>query len=544
MQFSDSLGFTLRSSRGSFSEATVGRVSDPTQSRKDTLFNQQEKRDSRLQNLIKKAITAYTVDGIIRAAVDKYAELFKGFSLEGAPDAVNYVKNRLSVMALQTGETWEALLARIVAEYFKTGNVFIVKVRQNHATYRAQRPLYEAKPHPIAGLFLISPDRLDPEFENGLHIGWKLNDTNRSSEEKMKLVLPGSVGLSKSKALIKAQRPASPGVFRNGMDIVHLAYKKGGGSVWGVGLTLPVLEDVALLRNVEQSVATLIKKNIFPIIHHKLIKPPNPTLGNRSNLEEIVGLHRRAAPDGVLITGPDHEVKAIGSESHALRAEGYLIHFTNRVFAGLGLSPTLMGFGTSTIGTAETARSTILTKAKFVQGEIKREIEWWIFNEILWEGGFDPYRNEKDRVVITFDEIDKEGLIKHESHILNLWQGNLIGMEEAREKMKLSPQPKSGTLYLDRIQLPLAKAKAQAGVGSSGNPNNPTTRIKNSEELIDLVHRILPKSEDEVDDCLRTLEQAGCDSEAVRALSAPVKNLIHDSEAVFTLMVSTLSPLV
>jgi len=49
--------------------------------------------------------------------------------------------------------------------------------------------------------------------------------------------------------------------------------------------------------------------------------------------------------EGGIVTPERHEVNFVGSEGRALRAEGYLSHFKQRVFSGLGMSGVDFGEG-------------------------------------------------------------------------------------------------------------------------------------------------------------------------------------------------------
>lgn len=521
------LGFGIKTSLSLSEQIKMAKNPTTEQSTRRAMFETGSKRDIRLQRLIQKASIAYSVDGILRQAIDRYSESFKDFQLQGSDKAKNYLENRLNMISLQTGEHWKALLSRIIEEYFKVGNAFILKVR-GKAAMGVKRPLYRERPWTLSGLYLVSADRLDPATDgNNNFVGWKL----RENKNTPKTVLDQSKTLDRDKALISLGRLV-PEVFNIGADIIQIAYKKGADSLWGVGLALPVLEDLTLLRTIETSVSILIKKNTNPIIHHKITRAADPRAGAQTEINQAYLLHQRSAPDGVIITGPNHEIKAVGSESQALRVQEYMKYFINRVFSGLGVSPAIMGFETTTIGTAEHTHQLLLAKILYCQEAISRDIEFFLFNELLWEGGFDPYSKESDRVKLVFEEADKEGRIKRMSAAADLYNKNLLDHDQALTEAGISSKPKPALLYLNQVQIPLEKAKAR--FKAAARP------INSSAEIRDIVSGIIPKEKSLVPDMLKTLESLyGFDRETLRSLEEPISNLIEDPEAITELFVQS-----
>lgn len=488
-----------------------------------------DRRGRRIAELIKRATTAYSVDAIIRQAVDRYAESFKDFKLEGDEKVVRYLEGRLNTISLRTGEHWKTLITRIVDEFFKVGNCLILKVRGN-AISGVRRPLYKEKPFALSGLFIVAAERCEPGVDKEQRFsGWKL----RGSKEIPPLTTDSPFRLDSEQALITLG-PNTKDIFKNGMDVVHISYKKGaetGG--WGVGLTLPVIEDVTLLRQLEMSVAILVKKYTNPLIHHKILRTTNPTYGAQNEINEATRLHQRTSPDGVIITGPYHEIKAVGAESQALRVKEYLDYFIHRVFAGLGVSPAIMGYDTTTVGTAEHTQQLLFDKILFCQESIAREVEFFIFNELLWEGGYDPYSNEKDRVKLVFDEVDKSGRIKRHAAAADLYNKNLIDQKQALELAEIKGIPNKNLLYLNQVQIPLAKATEAAKAAA---------RPKTTANLQEAINRILPRDASEVEEFIGLLKNLiEIPDELVSSLNTDLTLLIGDDTAMLNFINAELS---
>jgi len=489
-----------------------------------------DQRDRKLSEAITKSINAYLVDGLVRQSVDKYTELFLDFHLEGKERQVSYITKRLNAFSLSTGESWKTWLSRLVHEYFKTGNAFFIKQRGG-GPVAGRRPVYELKPYTLSGIFLISAERLAPVIEKttGRSLGWGIQ--SKSAEQLYKLVSDGAVKLDATKAAIRFDnvvQQVDGKVLLPGVDIVHIAYKKGADSSYGVGLTFPALEDVSLLRAMEQCVAILIKKYSTPIIHHKVSQTASPLAGIQQEINRAASLYKSMSPEGVIVTSGAHEIKAIGSESQALRLGEYLKYFSSRAFSGLGTSPYIMGFDTATLGTAEAANDLLLSKVRFCQQEIARELETFLLNELLWEGGFDPYNEDDDVVKLVFDEVDKSRLIKMGSHAADLYAKNVITLMESREMMGRIEPPKKSELFVNQVQIPLEKAKAKA----KGDAELAVVGLQmKANSMDDSVKKVLPKSKEELDDFVLLLERDfGLDRSVIYPQLEKIEGLIGDQE--------------
>ena len=529
-----SIGGTVSSD---FEEAAIRSIPNPTLDtiRKGISFT--DRRDSKLQKFVRMSTQAYLVDGIIRQAVDKYTELCGGFFLEGEATRVQYLTKRLEVMSLQSGEHWRTTLSRILHEYFKTGNAFFSKVRGN--TPAAKRAFYTNKPYPIVSIFPISADRLEPSYNNQGHpLGWQFIDIQAG--KSVNLTIPGTTRMTKDGAMVKL--PSLPedasDTLQKGLDIVHIAYKKGADTQWGDGITFAALEDVSLQRAVEQMAATVVKKNSHPIIHVKLNRPVSIMNNLQNEINQTAQLFRKSAPDGVIVTGPNTDIEAIGSESQALRLEGYLSHFTKRAFCSLGVSPYIMGFEGATLGTAQAAQAILLDRVRTAQEEFSQELQMFLLWEILWEGGFDPFNNTKDRVYLKFNEKDIERKIKEENHLIDMYVKGGIDVDELREGLGRQNKYNPSRLYLNQIQIPLAKVDHAnnldvAKIGAAAR------KKATKKEAREMVESFLPVTSDEVESFILLMEKVhDVDRDLLLPLQESLEKLTEsgDTEAFMELM--------
>lgn len=551
-ELANSTGFTVvQHSQSAFSEALYKITPSPVEDTSKSLFSSCDRKDQRIRDLIKKASTAYTVDSMVRQAVDKYSEMFKSFDFEGGDAQVKYLKERLTQMTLQTGEHWETFITRVINEYFKTGNAFIVKRRGSNAK-STKRALYKNKPYTVSGFSLVSPERIEVSRNNkGEFEGWELIGTK--NDEKFKTVAPSATRLRQGDALIQIMvTPEKSNVLIPGVDIVQIAYKKAADSSYGFGLTLAALEDISMTRTLEQITAVMIKKFSSPIIHHKIIRPSSPLAGMQQEINMAYELYRRMSPDGILITGGNSEIKAVGSESQALRNEGYLRYFLYRGLTGLGVSPYLFGLEGGGQGTAEAAVELLMMKVRFCQAEIAREIEMFILNELLWEGGFDPFHNEEDQVKLVFEDIDENRSIKLATHAADMFQKNVWGHTEARKLSGVKGDVTDGDLYLDKIDIPKSKAEADAkGVAQKDAgvaiakarpvPKSSKPKPRTSREVLEIIDSLIPQNELQLKILFDYLEKNyDYPSDMLLEVFTPVKNLLGDDEAIKLLLVERL----
>lgn len=551
-ELAKSTGFTIVSHpQDGYSEAMHKILSNPIEDTSKDAFSCTSRKDKRIKDLIKKASVAYTVDAMVRQGVDKFSELFKSFDFEGGDAQVKYIKDRMIQMTLQTGEHWETTLTRIVHEYFKTGNAFIAKRRGGNAI-TGKRALYKNKPYCISGLSLISADRLEiNRNKNGEFIGWEITGTK--NDDRVRLVLPTATRQSTDTALINNTKVADqPNVLIPGIDVVHVAYKKGADSHYGFGLTLAALEDISMTRTLEQITAIMMKKFSNPIIHHKILRPSSPLAGIQQEINMAYELYRKMAPDGVLITGGNAEIKAIGSESQALRVEGYLKYFLHRALAGLGISPYILGLEGGGQGTVEAAVELMMMRVRFCQAEIAREIEMFILNELLWEGGFDPYTKEEDIVKLTFDGVDEAQQTKMANTAADLFNKNLLDHNEARQMAKIRGKHNEKDLYLNKIEIPKSKADAiakgdaqkTAGVAIARARPKPAApkKKKKAKEVLEDISNFIPENNEQLDMFINVMEKKyDYDADILNELYEPLSRLFGDEEAIKLLLVERLS---
>jgi hypothetical protein len=146
--------------------------------------------------------------------------------------------------------------------------------------------------------------------------------------------------------------------------------------------------------------------------------------------------------EGGLILPFRHNIEVIGAANTALDASKYLDHFKERVSVGLGVAPHHLGMSMGGGNRSMTDRldTALYDKVKQYQKLFSEMVRVHLFNELLLEGGFDPMTNPlesdaSDRCYFKFNEIDVDTQVKKETHTIQKFTSNLIGLSEARMEL-------------------------------------------------------------------------------------------------------------
>lgn len=393
---------------------------------------------------------AYHTDSYIKRAVDKYADLmFKnGWDFNGKNDqATEYVWTRLKLIAEATGTPTETLLSQAAFDMVLFGNCYIVKARAKNGSMptgvTAQG--YSGK-QPVAGYFVLPPSTVKiNRDENGTIVGYQQSSS-------------GGQGID-----IKPE------------DMIHIAYKKPTGRAYGIPFVYNVLDDVKILRQIEENVARLVYRNLFPLYVYQVGIDKPGFESTDEEIEEVREQIRDMPMDGGIVLPERHNINVVGTQGAALDASPYLAYYRQRVFTGLGVSETTMGIGgTANKSTSDNQASDLFDGVKDFQRIYSEGIQFAIINELLFEGGYDPVMNPDDEVKFFFEEIELDAKIKKENHITQLFTQNVLTHEEMRAAMGLDPVADESRLYFNMVTIATAKETSSIDltVGQSNAANN------------------------------------------------------------------------
>ena len=394
---------------------------------------------------------AQDTDSFLYKAIQKKVERFvlAGWELVGNDEnTLSYVKRRMKEIELVSGQPFDLLMSSLAHDLIRYSNHAWVKVRNKDASTGNIRTINGKSVEPVAGYFVIP-------FET---IWFKVK---RNGEIKK----------------IMQEQP-NTGQWREFApeDIIHFYTNKKPGFTMGTPELLPVLEDIALLRRLEESIENMIDANLHPLFHYTVGNDNMPERYSPEGIKEsdIVRETIEYMPSGgVFVSDHRHKIQAIGSEGKALKIEDYLSYFKKRVYAGLGVSPMDMGEADSANRSTANTLSKIATQSvEALQRYIKTFIETYVINEILLEGGFEDALIDSEKMVsIKFGSVDKEEKSKEENQTIQLWLNNLISEKEARKR--LGEQPVEDSMREETnyklYQEPLALLKAMGPFSAASN---------------------------------------------------------------------------
>lgn len=379
--------------------------------------------------------------------------LLAGWEFVGQnPATVQYILKRIQQLEIATNKPFAMLMYQTAQDLFRYNNALWVLARD--AANSGGKPYSYAnlKLDPIAGAFIAPFETL--EFKT------KPN----GAIDRVRQVVSGA-----SKTPEFAAK-----------DVIHFWMNRRPGFSVGSPVLFSVLEDISLLRSIEENVEELIQCNLFPLFHYKIGSDKYPERVNvKTGLREseVIAQQLEYMPSsGVYISDWRHEIEAVGSEGRALRIDYYLEYFKKRVLAGLGISPVDIGEGdSSNRSTAQTQSKALTETVESLQKIMKSFIDFYFITPLLLEGSFaiDPLTPE-NIVEIKFGKIDTTEQTLLDNNTSQLWLNNAITHDELRKRIGERPlkEEQEARLYARLFPTPVpATAQVPGAPGSSMSEN-------------------------------------------------------------------------
>ena len=368
--------------------------------------------------------------------------------------AVKYVKKRIAEIEYVSRKPFNILIKETAADIFKFRNCMWAKVRDRKAsTGRMRTTKAGVRIEPVAGYFIIPFETI--RF-----------DVHKNGEIR------------------KVRQLVSTGKYKDWSvkDVVFFYDSKKPGYTMGTPDLTPAIEDIRLLRIIEENVEDLIESNLYPMFHYKIGSDNFPERAGPDGVRETQRVRQTVnymPPGGVYISDHRHQIEAIGSEGRALRIESYLDYFKKRVIGGIGMSSVDFGDGDTSGASANVLSQGATQDVEAVQETLKTFIEFFVFSELLLEGGFNPLKIE-NRVEIRFGIVDRESRTKLENQIIQLFLNNLIDETEARTKLGFPPEFNRGKTTHMLYTEPLAKLGKAKGDEKSSNASKGASKTSSS----------------------------------------------------------------
>ena len=379
------------------------------------------------------------------------------------PETIEYINKTYARMAVGTSIPTKLLVWKVLNDLLLYSNAYLVKSRD--ATKSIGRP-YKIKGRetfvqPIAGYFPVHPSCME---------------------------------ISKNdKKVLQYKQIMPDGRYKifSADDVVHFYYDRPAGFLTGKPTIVPVIEDIRLVRSLEENVAMLLHKHLFPLYHYTVGNDQHPAGNDQDGVREVERIQEtleELPADGVIITGHRHKIVAVGAESKAIRAEGYIEAAKKRALAGLAISTLDIGEGDSANrNTSDNLSKALINHVKDFQQNLEWQWDLFINHELLLQApkSIDPLSDEY-QVFLKFNEIDKDEMIKFEEHVASMWDHDLITWDEARNglhKDPLTDEEKSDTRFyqIDLVELEAQVEMAKdSGDVTAGNTKKSNTIHKGS----------------------------------------------------------------
>jgi len=436
---------------------------------------------------------AVDTDSYVKQAMSKYKDLFwkEGWEITSEnPEAISYLLQRIDFMEIAMKRPFVDFLIEVSDQLFKFSNAFIVKARGDLGEY--------------------FPDKLSPMTGELPVIGYYLIPTEQVRIFRDKHNRPKSYR-QETDPLTYMPLEANP--IWTAEKVIHLHFDRKTGRAFGTPFLINVLDDVIALRQIEEDIQNLVHRELFPLYKYKIGTAEQPAEPEEITQAAIEIENLRT--EGGLILPFRHDVEVIGSEGTALDASRYLDHFKERVAVGLGVAPHHLGMSMNGGNRSVTERLDVALydRIKQMQKLFSEMIRLNIFNELLFEGGFDPISNPvenstSDRCYFKFKEIDVDTQVKKENHIIQKFVSNLITLDEARLALGYDPDVDISNTFASLqadIQVDVANATTKAQTDNQA----PAPKTSDGQKSATSGQRNLPSKRKGVGNAMRPANQNG-----------------------------------
>lgn len=388
-------------------------------------------------------IQAVDTDSYVKQGVIKYKDLFwkEGWKIAGeSEEATKYLYQRIDYMEMAMKKPFLDFLVEVSDQLIKFGNVFIVKARGDLNEYFPTKlnPVGDNNAMPITGYYLIPTEQVRI-----------LRDRHNRPKSYMQQTDPMTYAPTDRDPVWSADR------------VIHLYFDRKPGRAFGTPFLANVLDDVVALRQMEEDIQNLVHRELFPLYKYVIGTADQPA--EPEEVERAAAEIENLRSEGGLILPYRHDVDVIGSGKEVLDADPYLQHFKERVAIGLGIAPHHLGMTMNGGNRSVTERldTSLYDKIKQFQKQFAEMVRLHVFNELLFEGGFDPIENPlestaSERCYFKFNEIDVDTQVKKETHIMQKYVNSMITLSEARLELGLNPQVELDDLF-SGIQTTLQK---------------------------------------------------------------------------------------
>ncbi|MBM4224876.1 MAG: hypothetical protein FJ167_08805, partial [Gammaproteobacteria bacterium] len=377
-------------------------------------------------------IQAVDTDSYVKQSVAKYKDLFwkEGWKIIGEnQEAVSYLYQRIDYMEMAMKRPFLDFLIDLSDQLIKFSNVFAVKARGDLSEYFPTTLTPVSSTQPVVGYYLIPTEQVRI-----------LRDKYNRPKSYQQATDPLTYSPTDRDPVWLADR------------VIHLFFDRKPGRAFGTPFLSNALDDIVALRQMEEDIQNLVHRELFPLYKYIIGTADQPA--EPDEIDKAATEIENLRTEGGLILPYRHDVEVIGSGQEALDANNYLEHFKERVAIGLGVAPHHLGMTMNggNRSMSERLDTSLYDRIKQFQKQFAEMIRLHIFNELLFEGGFDPIKNPfetdiSDRCYFKFNEIDVDTQVKKETHVIQKYVNSVITLTEARIELGIDPEVDQEDLF-------------------------------------------------------------------------------------------------
>lgn len=365
---------------------------------------------------------------LMQAIRRKHSLMFRfGFKVQGESKRfTKYINDRLNQIAYMTGTTVENFVKTVLENLLVISNCFILKIRDEDASGGTPNKKNKER-KPIAGYMIIPPHSIFPFInDKGEIIKWRrfYNSARKYKDYKLE-------------------------------DIIHFKWDVKPGHVFGTPRTTPVRDDIFALRRLEENVEMLLINHLFPLFHVKVGNEKAPavfTVDGISEVDLIKAEIENMPKEGVFVTDERAEIEVVGIKGKAMDPQQMIEHYKARIFTGLGVSALDMGIADGgSQGASESISQNLKDNIKSDLNCFAGQFKMFIIKELFEESAKNlSVQNALLDVSLVFPDVDVDGHIKWQNHVIEMFNNHLITEDEARhelQKISLTKQTAKLTHY-------------------------------------------------------------------------------------------------
>lgn len=407
-------------------------------------------------------IQAADTDSYVKQAFSKYGELFwkEGWDIVGEnPEAVDYLWQRIDYFEIAMNRPFQDFLDSVADNLFKFHNCFIVKSRGDLNEFFPTKLEGLSDKDPVIGYYVLPTEQVEIVRDKNNQPRWYRQRTDI---------------VSSSSSIFTASETKFP--QWKAEEVIHLYRDKKDGRAFGTPFINAALDDVIAVRQLEEDAQNVCHREVFPFYKYKIGTDDHPASDEEVEKARVELESMRS--EGGLIMPHRHDVEVIGGEGKALDISAYMIQFKERLATGLGLYPHHLGM-TAQVNRDATDRldTALYDRIKKYQRYFADAIRFYMFNEILMEGGFDPTDNPKekgtsDRCTMRFSEIDVDTQVKKDANAINKATSGMQTIPEARMDMRMKPDMDEAQT-VQAMQVRMQPDSAVQSKNKDGSPGQP-----------------------------------------------------------------------